>query len=79
MSCAITGATHGLTNYQTTEAKRARSPDHPLRFSPTISWTLSTDYNLAPVPELAIEAHARRVDATNLSGTGVEDEVIYET
>jgi hypothetical protein len=60
--------------------RRAQFPDRPLiRISSTFFWTLSADYDLAPIPELAVKAHARRADAINLGKTDVEEEVIYGT
>ena len=60
--------------------RRAQFPDRPLiRISSTFFWTLSADYDLAPIPALAAKAHARRADAINLGKTDVEEEVIYET
>ena len=76
-SCANAGATHGLMDYQTIEARKTASPDRPLiRISSTFFWTLSADYDLAPIPDLA---HSRRADAIKLGRTDVEEEVIYET
>ena len=75
-----TGATHGLMDYQTIETRRAQSPDRPLiRVSSTFFWTLSADHDLAPIPELAAEAHAWRAGAINLGRTDVEEVVVYET
>jgi len=74
------GATHGLMDYQTIEARKTESPDRPLiRVSSTFFWTLSADHDLAPIPDLAARAHARRADAINLGRTDVEEEVNYET
>ena len=76
------GATHrdGLMDYQTIETRKAQFPDRPLiRVSSTFFWTLSADYDLAPIPQLAAEAHARRADAVDLSRTDVEEVAIYET
>lgn len=67
-------------NCQTVEARKAEFPDRPLiRISSTFFWHLSSDYDLAPIPELAAKAHARSSDAINLGGTDVEEEVIYGT
>ena len=75
-----TGATHGIMNYQTIEARKAQFPDRPLiRISSTFFWHLSADYELAPIPGLASKAHARRAAAINLGRTDAEEEVIYET
>jgi isopenicillin N synthase-like dioxygenase len=80
MSHTNADATGGLMDYQTIEMRKVQFPDRPLiRISSTFFWTLSADYDLAPIPELAAKAHARRVDAINLGRTNVEEEVTYET
>ena len=65
---------------QTIETRKAQFPDRPLiRVSSTFFWHLSADYDLAPIPQLATEARARRTDSISLGKTNVEEEVIYET
>lgn len=78
--CTNTGSVHDLMNCQTIEARKAQFPNRPLiRISSTLFWHLSADYDLAPIPELAAKAHAKRADAINLGRTDVEEELIYET
>ena len=80
MSRTSASATHGLIDYQTIEARKAQFSDRPLiRISSTFFWTLSADYDLAPISELAAKAHSWRTDAIDLGRTDVEEEVIYKT
>lgn len=59
------------------EDRRARLPDRPLiRISSTFFWHLSSDYDLAPIPELADKARAVRAEQFNL-GRDEGDEVAY--
>lgn len=67
-------------NFQTVEARKARFSDRPLiRISSTFFWHLSSDYDLAPIPELALKARGKRTDGASLGGTDVEEEVTYGT
>ncbi len=69
-----------VVNEKTVEVindRRARLPDRPLvRISSTFFWHLSSDYDLAPVPELADRASAMRLEQFNL-GKDEGDEVEY--
>ena len=67
-------------DFQTIEARKAQFPDRPLiRISSTFFWHLSSDNDLAAIPELAAKAHTRRADVVDLGETDVEEEVIYGT
>lgn len=60
------------------EARRKNFPDRPLvRISSTFFWHLSSDYDLAPVPELTAQAKAVRAANFDL-GRDEGDEVEYE-
>ena len=57
--------------------RRARLPDRPLvRISSTFFWHLSSDYDLAPIPELAEKARGVRLEQFNL-GKDEGEEVAY--
>ena len=67
-------------NCQTIDARKAQFGDRPLiRISSTFFWHLSSDYELAPIPELAAKAPLKTTDAFNLGGTDVEDRAVYGT
>jgi isopenicillin N synthase-like dioxygenase len=67
-----------VVNEATMAAIEARRPSgRPLiRISSTFFWHLSSDYDLAPIKELADRAHALTADRRNLGEE--EDEVTYE-
>ncbi|KAL1843526.1 hypothetical protein VTJ49DRAFT_1119 [Mycothermus thermophilus] len=59
------------------EERRERFPDRPLvRISSTFFWHLSSDYDLAPLPELAERAKALRAEK-QAQGRDEGDEVEY--
>ncbi|KFA63384.1 hypothetical protein S40285_01802 [Stachybotrys chlorohalonatus IBT 40285] len=62
---------------ETIERRKAEHPDRPLvRISSTLFWHLSSDFDLAPIPELAERAKQVRADQFNL-GRDEGDEVEY--
>jgi hypothetical protein len=62
---------------ETIERRKTQFPDRPLvRISSTCFWHLSSDFDLAPVPELAERARQVRAEQFNL-GRDEGDEVQY--
>ncbi|GLB35893.1 putative clavaminate synthase-like protein [Lyophyllum shimeji] len=59
------------------EARKAQFPDRPLiRISSTFFWHLSSDYDLAPIPELAARAQIIREEQARLGKE--EEQSVYE-
>ena len=64
---------------QAIERRKAEHPDRPLiRISSTFFWHLSSDFDLAPIPELQQRARAIRADTINLGKVDLEEETAYE-
>jgi isopenicillin N synthase-like dioxygenase len=62
---------------ETIERRKTELPDRPLvRISSTMFWHLSSDHDLAPIPELQEKARALRADQLNL-GRDEGEEVEY--
>ncbi|KZP25315.1 Clavaminate synthase-like protein, partial [Athelia psychrophila] len=60
---------------ETIDKRKKTHPTRPLiRISSTFFWHLSSDYDLAPVPELAERARALRADKVNLGKYDEEEE-----
>jgi hypothetical protein len=68
-----------LLGLQTIESRKSSFPNRPLiRISSTFFWHLSSDFDLAPIPALAAQAHAIRADTLNLGKVQVEEDTTYE-
>ncbi|TFK92799.1 Clavaminate synthase-like protein [Polyporus arcularius HHB13444] len=64
---------------QAIERRKAENPDRPLiRISSTFFWHLSSDYDLAPLPELQQRARALRANTINLGKVDLDEETVYE-
>ncbi|RDX50478.1 Clavaminate synthase-like protein [Lentinus brumalis] len=64
---------------QAIERRKAENPDRPLiRISSTFFWHLSSDYDLAPLPELQQRARVLRADTINLGKFDLDEETVYE-
>ena len=64
---------------QAIERRKAEHPGRPLiRISSTFFWHLSSDFDLAPIPELQQRARAIRADAINLGKVDLDEETVYE-
>ncbi|RPD64815.1 Clavaminate synthase-like protein [Lentinus tigrinus ALCF2SS1-7] len=64
---------------QAIERRKAENPGRPLiRISSTFFWHLSSDYDLAPIPELQQRAREIRADAVNLGKVDLDEETVYE-
>ncbi|OJT15802.1 hypothetical protein TRAPUB_3908 [Trametes pubescens] len=61
------------------QRRKAENPDRPLiRISSTFFWHLSSDYDLAPIPELREKARSVRADTINLGKVDLDEETTYE-
>ncbi|KAG6841756.1 hypothetical protein C0991_007085 [Blastosporella zonata] len=61
----------------TIEARKSQFPDRPLiRISSTFFWHLNSDFDLAPIPDLAARARAVREEQTRLGNE--EEYMVYE-
>lgn len=64
---------------QAIQRRKAENPDRPLiRISSTFFWHLSSDYDLAPIPELREKARSVRADTINLGKVDIDEETTYE-
>ncbi|KAL1951582.1 hypothetical protein VTO73DRAFT_731 [Trametes versicolor] len=64
---------------QAIQRRKAENPDRPLiRISSTFFWHLSSDYDLAPIPELREKARSVRADIINLGKVDLDEETTYE-
>ncbi|KAH9846853.1 Clavaminate synthase-like protein [Lenzites betulinus] len=64
---------------QSIEKRKSEHPDRPLiRISSTFFWHLSSDYDLAPIPELRDKARSLRADTINLGKVDLDEETTYE-
>lgn len=66
------------TTNQVIEKRKVQYPERPLiRISSTFFWHLSSDYDLAPIPELAVRAQTIREEQAKLGRDDGQD-TVYE-
>ncbi|KAG6837682.1 hypothetical protein H0H93_004958 [Arthromyces matolae] len=69
-----------VTTAQTIETRKQQFPDRPLiRISSTFFWHLNSDFDLAPIPELASQARITREERVRAGIDDHEEYAVYET